>query len=77
MPFDFEIYGGNNRCMKVKKCGARALYQHDKEELISIMNQIKSSISVHEAMNEQEGSMVKAATIRSGGSDDEYISAEE
>nr|XP_011470666.1 PREDICTED: TMV resistance protein N-like [Fragaria vesca subsp. vesca] len=75
--FDFEIYGGNNRCMKVKKCGARALYQHDMEELISIMNQSKSSISLYEATDEQEGAMVTATTSRNGASDDEYYSAEE
>nr|AEE43932.1 TIR-NBS-LRR resistance protein muRdr1H [Rosa multiflora] len=74
---------GSNRGMKVKKCGVRALYEHDTEELISKMNQSKtSSISLYEeAMDEQEGAMVKAtqeaATSRSGGSDDEYYSAAE
>nr|AFP55572.1 TIR-NBS-LRR [Rosa rugosa] len=38
---------GNNRCIKVKKCGVRALYEYDKEELISKMNQSKSSISLY------------------------------
>ncbi|KAL6132233.1 hypothetical protein ACLB2K_070604 [Fragaria x ananassa] len=64
-------------CSKVKKCGARALFEHDMEELISIMNQSKSSISLYEATDEQEGALVKATTSRSGGSDDEYYSAEE
>nr|AEE43927.1 TIR-NBS-LRR resistance protein muRdr1C [Rosa multiflora] len=83
--FVFEITRavGNNRGMKVKKCGVRALYEHDVEELISKMNQSKSSsISLYEeGMDEQEGAMVKAkheaATSGSGGSDDEYYSAEE
>nr|AFP55568.1 TIR-NBS-LRR [Rosa rugosa] len=61
----------------IKKCGARALYEHDVEELISKMNQSKiSSISLNEAVDEQEGAMVKAtqeaATSGRGGSDDEY-----
>nr|AFP55563.1 lrr [Rosa rugosa] len=30
---------GNNRCLQIKKCGARVLYEHDTEELISKMNQ--------------------------------------
>nr|AFP55569.1 TIR-NBS-LRR [Rosa rugosa] len=74
---------GNSRGLQVKKCGARILYEHDTEELISKMNQSKSSsISLYEeAMDEQEGAMVKAtqeaSTSRSGGSDDEYHSAEE
>nr|AEE43930.1 TIR-NBS-LRR resistance protein muRdr1F [Rosa multiflora] len=74
---------GNSRGLQVKKCGARILYEHDTEELISKMNQSKSSsISLYEeAVDEQEGAMVKAtqeaSTSRSGGSDDEYHSAEE
>ncbi|XP_024178195.1 TMV resistance protein N-like [Rosa chinensis] len=83
--FVFEITRavGYNVCMKVKKCGVRALYEHDTEELISKMNQSKSSsISLYEeGMDEQEGVMVKAkqeaATSGSGGSDDEYYSAAE
>nr|AFP55552.1 TIR-NBS-LRR [Rosa rugosa] len=80
--FVFEIRRavGNNRCMKVKKCGVRALYEHDREELISKMNQSKSSSSIslyEEAMDEQEGAMVKATPSGSGGSDDEYYSAAE
>nr|AFP55565.1 TIR-NBS-LRR [Rosa rugosa] len=84
--FVFEITRAvaNNRCIKVKKCGVRALYVHDREELISKMNQSKSSSSIslyEEAMDEQEGAMVKttqeAATSGSGGSDDEYYSAAE
>nr|XP_011470192.1 PREDICTED: disease resistance protein RPS4-like [Fragaria vesca subsp. vesca] len=75
--FDFEIYGKNNGCAKVTKCGARALFEHDMEELISKMNQSKRSISFYEATDEQEGAIVKATTCRSGGSDDEYYSAEE
>nr|AFP55562.1 TIR-NBS-LRR [Rosa rugosa] len=75
--FSFEIRRavGNNRGMKVKKCGVRALYEHDTEELISKMNQSKSSsISLYEeAMDEQK----EAATSGSGGSDDEYYSAAE
>ncbi|PRQ60510.1 putative winged helix-turn-helix DNA-binding domain, toll-like receptor [Rosa chinensis] len=56
-----------NRCMKVKKCGVRALYEHDTEKLISKMNQSKSSsISLYQGMEEQEGA-----------SDDEYYSAAE
>ncbi|KAM5550984.1 disease resistance protein RPV1-like, partial [Rosa sericea] len=72
---------GNNRCLQVKKCGARVLYEHDTGELISKMNQSKSNISLYEAMDEQEGTMVKAtqeaATSGRGCSDDEYYSAEE
>ncbi|PRQ56759.1 putative winged helix-turn-helix DNA-binding domain, toll-like receptor [Rosa chinensis] len=88
--FDFEIIQPleNDRGFLVKKCGARALYDHDKEELISKMNQSKSSISVHETMDcdlgksayEQGGVIVNGtldATSGSGGSDDEYLSAEE
>ncbi|KAL6127278.1 hypothetical protein ACLB2K_075319 [Fragaria x ananassa] len=73
--FVFEING----CKKeVKQCGSRALYEHDMEELIGRMNQSKCNISVYEATDEQEeGAMVKATTSRSGGSDDEYYSAEE
>nr|AFP55534.1 TIR-NBS-LRR [Rosa rugosa] len=68
---------GNNRCIKVKKCGGRVLYEHDTDELISKVNQSNSSsISLYEAVDEQEGAMVKAtqeaATSGSGGSDDEY-----
>ncbi|KAL6132253.1 hypothetical protein ACLB2K_070624 [Fragaria x ananassa] len=74
--FVFEIYSLG--CTKeVKQCGARALYEHDMEELISRMNQSKCNISLYEATDEQEGAMVKATTSRSGGSDDEYYSAEE
>ncbi|KAL6123038.1 hypothetical protein ACLB2K_075561 [Fragaria x ananassa] len=74
--FVFEIYSLG--CAKeVKQCGARALYEHDMEELISRMNQSKCNISLYEATDEQEGAMVKATTSRSGGSDDEYYSAEE
>ncbi|XP_061995785.1 disease resistance protein RUN1-like isoform X2 [Rosa rugosa] len=88
--FDFKITRavGNNRSIKVKKCGARALYEHDTEELISKMNQSKSGVSVYETMDcalgksayEQGGAIVKSkreATSGSGGSDDEYFSAEE
>nr|AFP55548.1 TIR-NBS-LRR [Rosa rugosa] len=74
--FDFSI----NNCIKVKKCGARAFYQHDMDELISKMNRSKSSISLYEAMDEQEAAVKatqEAATSRSGCSDDEYYSAEE
>ncbi|KAM5556240.1 disease resistance protein RUN1 [Rosa sericea] len=42
---------GKNRCIKVKKCGVRALYRHDMEELISKMNQSKSSISPYKTMD--------------------------
>ncbi|KAM5550903.1 disease resistance protein RUN1 [Rosa sericea] len=41
---------GYNIRMKVKKCGVRALYEHDTEELISKMNQSKSSISLYQGM---------------------------
>ncbi|KAM5557741.1 disease resistance protein RPV1 [Rosa sericea] len=79
--FDFNIHQAVAKCMQIKKCGARAFYQHDVDELISKMNQSKSSISLYEAMDEQEGAMVKAtqeaATSRSGCSDDDYYSAEE
>ncbi|PRQ59010.1 putative winged helix-turn-helix DNA-binding domain, toll-like receptor [Rosa chinensis] len=88
--FDFEIRRavGNNRCIKVKKCGARALYKHDMEELISKMNQTKSSVSRDKTLDfdfgksayEQGGVIVKGrreGTSGSGGSDDEYFSAEE
>ncbi|PRQ59016.1 putative toll-like receptor, P-loop containing nucleoside triphosphate hydrolase [Rosa chinensis] len=88
--FDFKIRRavGNNRCIKVKKCGARALYKHDMEELISKMNQTKSSVSRYKTLDfdfgksayEQGGVIVKGrreATSGSGGSDDEYFSAEE
>ncbi|PRQ60525.1 hypothetical protein RchiOBHm_Chr1g0382261 [Rosa chinensis] len=79
--FDFNIRQDVGKCMQIKKCGARAFYQHDVDELISKMNQSKSSISLYEAMDEQEGAMVKAtqeaATSRSGCSDDDYYSAEE
>nr|XP_011469732.1 PREDICTED: uncharacterized protein LOC101312683 [Fragaria vesca subsp. vesca] len=60
----------NNRCLKVKKCGARALYEHDMEELIAKMNQSKSK-SVYE-----QGS-ANVEEQRSCGYDDEYYSAEE
>nr|AFP55556.1 TIR-NBS-LRR [Rosa rugosa] len=81
--FKFIRAVGSKRCMKVKKCGVRALYGDDREELISKMNQSKSSsISLYEeGMDEQDGAMVKAkqeaATSGSGGSDDEYYSAAE
>nr|AEE43925.1 TIR-NBS-LRR resistance protein muRdr1A [Rosa multiflora] len=67
-------------CSHLKKCGARALYEHDMEELISKMNQSKSSISLYPGMDEQEGAMVKAtlgSNKRKWCSDDEYYSAEE
>ncbi|KAL6122991.1 hypothetical protein ACLB2K_075514 [Fragaria x ananassa] len=74
--FVFKILSSG--CTKeVKQCGSRAVYEHDMEELISIMNQSKCNISVYEGTDEQEGVMVKATTSRSGGSDDEYYSAEE
>ncbi|KAL6123035.1 hypothetical protein ACLB2K_075558 [Fragaria x ananassa] len=62
---------------EMKQCGFRALYEHDMEEVISRMSQSKCNISLYEATDEQEGAMVKATTCRSGGSDDEYYSAEE
>ncbi|XP_061995786.1 TMV resistance protein N-like [Rosa rugosa] len=70
---------------KVKKCGARALYEHDMEEIISKMNQSNDNISISEATRSdcayESGGIGnrtnKAATSRSGGSDEEYYSAEE
>ncbi|XP_004307886.1 PREDICTED: TMV resistance protein N-like [Fragaria vesca subsp. vesca] len=76
--FEIRSLGGTK---EVKQCGSRAVYEHDMEEVISRMNQSKCNISLYEATDEQEGVMVKAtqkATIStSGGSDDEYYSAEE
>ncbi|KAM5556241.1 disease resistance protein RPV1 [Rosa sericea] len=77
---------GYHRVRKVKKCGARALYEHDMEEIISKMNQSNNNISIYEATRsdcayEQGGGIGnrtnEAATSRSGGSDEEYYSAEE
>ncbi|XP_050387426.1 disease resistance protein RPV1-like [Argentina anserina] len=80
---------GNNRCFKVKKCGLRALYEHDSEELISKMNQSNRGICVYKTINcdlgksayEQGGAIVKGtpkgAPSISGGSEDEYYSAED
>nr|AFP55577.1 TIR-NBS-LRR [Rosa rugosa] len=68
---------GSNISMKVKKCGVRALYEHDTEELISKMNQSKSSnISLYEEVPWLKAKQ-EAATSGSGGSDDEYYSAAE
>ncbi|KAL6128297.1 hypothetical protein ACLB2K_071652 [Fragaria x ananassa] len=83
---------GNNRCIKVKKCGARALYEHDMQELISKITESKSSVLVSETTDcdlgksayHQGGAIVDvtreaetATTGSHGGSDDEYYSAEE
>ncbi|XP_004308898.1 PREDICTED: uncharacterized protein LOC101309109 isoform X1 [Fragaria vesca subsp. vesca] len=52
---------GSNRCLKIKKCGVRALYENDMEEFKSVYEQGGASL------REQP----------SCGSDDEYYSAEE
>ncbi|KAL6131378.1 hypothetical protein ACLB2K_069754 [Fragaria x ananassa] len=92
--FDFKITRavGNNRCIKMKKCGARALYEHDMEELISKINESESSVLVSETTDcdlgksayHQGGAIVDvtreaetATTGSHGGSDDEYYSTEE
>nr|XP_011469849.1 PREDICTED: TMV resistance protein N-like isoform X2 [Fragaria vesca subsp. vesca] len=55
------LHPGSNRCLKIKKCGVRALYENDMEEFKSVYEQGGASL------REQP----------SCGSDDEYYSAEE